>query len=186
MADDAGYQDLAVRQLDLAPHLPFVLVPHIAGLYRVGAGPDLEQQVDDGGERQIGAVRPVPAAPADMIADPVLRQAAQRVMESGARGVKVILSGRLGGAEQARTEKVLEGRVPLHTLRADIDYGTALARTTYGILGIKVLVFNGEVIGGKTETFARPQRRDRDERRPEGGDRPARRRPTARRRTGGE
>ena len=115
-----------------------------------------------------------------------MKQAAQRVMESGARGVKVILSGRLGGAEQARTEKVLEGRVPLHTLRADIDYGTALARTTYGILGIKVLVFNGEVIGGKTETFARPQRRDRDERRPEGGDRPARRRPTARRRTGGE
>ena len=114
-----------------------------------------------------------------------MKQAAQRVMESGARGVKVILSGRLGGAEQARTEKVLEGRVPLHTLRADIDYGTALARTTYGILGVKVLVFNGEVIGGKTETFARPQRAGRDERR-EGGDRPARRRPTARRRTGGE
>ncbi|MDO4244912.1 30S ribosomal protein S3 [Deinococcus sp. VB343] len=114
-----------------------------------------------------------------------MKQAAQRVMESGARGVKVILSGRLGGAEQARTEKVLEGRVPLHTLRADIDYGTALARTTYGILGIKVLVFNGEVIGGKTETFARPKPRN-DERRREDGDRPARRRPTARRRTGGE
>ena len=114
-----------------------------------------------------------------------MKQAAQRVMESGARGVKVILSGRLGGAEQARTEKVLEGRVPLHTLRADIDYGTARAETTYGSLGIKVLVFNGEVIGGKTETFARPKPRN-DERRPEGGDRPARRRPTARRRTGGE
>ena len=113
-----------------------------------------------------------------------MKQAAQRVMESGARGVKIILSGRLGGAEQARTEKVLEGRVPLHTLRADIDYGTALARTTYGILGIKVLVFNGEVIGGRTETLGPPPRRD--DRRPEGGDRPRtnRRRPTARR--GGE
>jgi small subunit ribosomal protein S3 len=114
-----------------------------------------------------------------------MKQAAQRVMESGARGVKVVLSGRLGGAEQARTEKVLEGRVPLHTLRADIDYGTALAKTSYGIIGIKVLVFNGEVIGGRTETVQRPAR-PAGERRPEGGDRPNRRRPTARRRTGGE
>ena len=114
-----------------------------------------------------------------------MKQAAQRVMESGARGVKVVLSGRLGGAEQARTEKVLEGRVPLHTLRADIDYGTALARTSYGIIGIKVLVFNGEIIGGKTETVQRPARPGA-ERRPEGGERPNRRRPTARRRTGGE
>ncbi|GAA5502161.1 30S ribosomal protein S3 [Deinococcus xinjiangensis] len=115
-----------------------------------------------------------------------MKQAAQRVMESGARGVKIVLSGRLGGAEQARTETVREGRVPLHTLRADIEYGTARAETTYGSLGIKVMVFNGEVIGGKTETFARPQRRD--ERRPEGAaaDRPNRRRPTARRKTGGE
>ncbi|WP_424950566.1 30S ribosomal protein S3 [Deinococcus sp.] len=113
-----------------------------------------------------------------------MKQAAQRVMESGARGVKVVLSGRLGGAEQARTEKVLEGRVPLHTLRADIDYGTALARTSYGIIGIKVLVFNGEIIGGKTESVQRPAR-PASERRPE-GDRPNRRRPTARRRTGGE
>jgi small subunit ribosomal protein S3 len=115
-----------------------------------------------------------------------MKQAAQRVMESGARGVKVVLAGRLGGAEQARSEKVLEGRVPLHTLRADIDYGTALARTTYGIIGIKVLVFNGEVIGGKTESAARPARPERTERRPEGGDRSNRRRPSARRRTGGE
>ena len=115
-----------------------------------------------------------------------MKQAAQRVMESGARGVKVVMSGRLGGAEQARTEKVLEGRVPLHTLRADIDYGTALAKTSYGIIGIKVLVFNGEIIGGKTETPSRPPRQERSERRPEGGERGNRRRPTARRRTGGE
>ena len=92
---------------------------------------------------------------------------------------------RSGGAEQARTEMVREGRVPLHTLRADIDYGTARAETTYGSLGIKVMVFTGEVIGGKTETYARPQRRN-DERRREDGDRPNRRRPAARRRPGGE
>lgn len=120
-----------------------------------------------------------------------MKQAAQRVMESGARGVKIVLGGRLGGAEQARTETVREGRVPLHTLRADIEYGTARAETSYGSLGIKVMVFNGEVIGGKNETFARPTRNDnRGERRPreEGaaGERPNRRRPTARRRTGGE
>jgi len=118
-----------------------------------------------------------------------MKQAAQRVMESGARGVKIVMGGRLGGAEQARSEKVLEGRVPLHTLRADIDYGTALAKTTYGIIGIKVLVFNGEVIGNKTEGRpAAPQRRQ-EERGGErgGGDRggAGRRRPSARRRTGG-
>ncbi|WP_034341400.1 30S ribosomal protein S3 [Deinococcus misasensis] len=112
-----------------------------------------------------------------------MKQAAQRVMESGARGVKVILGGRLGGAEQARVEKVLEGRVPLHTLRADIDYGTALAKTTYGIIGVKVLVFNGEVIGNRGEVRPAPQPK------PQRGneDRAQRRRPTARRRKeGGE
>lgn len=120
-----------------------------------------------------------------------MKQAAQRVMESGARGCKVILSGRLGGAEQARTEKVLEGRVPLHTLRADIDYGTATASTTYGQLGIKVLVFNGEVIGGRTEgtqsRSARPANNEEGGERRNRGERPAggRRRPTARRRQGG-
>lgn len=117
-----------------------------------------------------------------------IKQAAQRVMESGARGVKIVISGRLGGAEQARTESVREGRVPLHTLRADIDYGTARAETTYGSLGIKVMVFNGEIIGGKTEAqqrAARPERSERPGR--EGGDRSARRRPAARRRReGGE
>lgn len=114
-----------------------------------------------------------------------MKQAAQRVMESGAKGVKVILGGRLGGAEQARTEKVLEGRVPLHTIRADIDYGTALAKTTYGIIGIKVLVFNGEVIGKVDNRPAAPAPK-----KPQGGndDRSGnRRRAGARRRTkGGE
>ncbi|GGJ50575.1 30S ribosomal protein S3 [Deinococcus roseus] len=113
-----------------------------------------------------------------------MKQAAQRVMESGARGVKIILGGRLGGAEQARNEKVLEGRVPLHTLRADIDYGTALAKTTYGIIGVKVLVFNGEVIGNRGEVRPAPQPKPQRGNEERGAQR---RRPTARRRKeGGE
>ncbi|MFN3266881.1 MAG: 30S ribosomal protein S3 [Deinococcales bacterium] len=76
-----------------------------------------------------------------------MQQAVQKVMESGAKGCKIVVSGRLGGAEQGRKETRMEGRVPLHTLRADLDYGFAEATTTYGKLGIKVIVFNGEVIG---------------------------------------
>ena len=66
-------------------------------------------------------------------------------MRSGALGVKIRLSGRLNGSEIARTEQTREGRIPLHTFRADIDYATAEARTTYGIIGIKVWIFKGEV-----------------------------------------
>jgi small subunit ribosomal protein S3 len=88
-----------------------------------------------------------------------IKQAVQRVMESGAKGAKVIVSGRIGGAEQARTEWAAEGRVPLQTLRANIDYGFALARTTYGVLGVKAYVFLGEVIGGqKVKGVPRPPR----------------------------
>jgi len=65
----------------------------------------------------------------------------------GAEGVKITCSGRLGGAEMARTESYKEGRIPLHTLRADIDYATATAHTTYGCIGVKVWIYNGEVIG---------------------------------------
>ena len=64
----------------------------------------------------------------------------------GAEGVKIICAGRLGGAEMARTEQYREGRVPLHTLRADIDYGFTEARTTYGIIGVKVFIFKGEIL----------------------------------------
>ncbi|MDH4944717.1 30S ribosomal protein S3 [Sulfurimonas sp. C5] len=78
------------------------------------------------------------------------RRAMKKVMQgaqrSGAKGIKVSVSGRLGGAEMARTEWYLEGRVPLHTLRARIDYGFAEAHTTYGIIGIKVWIFKGEVL----------------------------------------
>ena len=79
------------------------------------------------------------------------RQAMKRVMQNamrlGAEGIKVQVSGRLGGAEIARSESYREGRVPLHTLRADIDYATAEALTTYGILGVKVWIFKGEILG---------------------------------------
>ena len=78
-----------------------------------------------------------------------MKTAIQNSFKQGAKGIKVACSGRLGGAEIARTEWYREGRVPLHTLRADIDYATYEAETTYGILGVKVWIFKGEVIGGE-------------------------------------
>ena len=76
-----------------------------------------------------------------------LKQAVSSTMRMGAQGIRIMSSGRLGGAEMARSEQYKEGRVPLHTLRADIDYGTATAHTIYGALGIKVWICRGEVIG---------------------------------------
>ena len=76
-----------------------------------------------------------------------MKRVVQNAMRQGAEGIKVQIGGRLGGAEIARTEWYREGRVPLHTLRADIDYATYEALTTYGILGVKVWIFKGEVIG---------------------------------------
>ncbi|WP_027857449.1 30S ribosomal protein S3 [Marinobacterium jannaschii] len=76
------------------------------------------------------------------------KRAVQNAMRLGAKGIKVQVSGRLGGAEIARTEWYREGRVPLHTLRADIDYATYEAHTTYGVIGVKVWIFKGEVLGG--------------------------------------
>ncbi|TVR90824.1 MAG: 30S ribosomal protein S3, partial [Trueperaceae bacterium] len=102
--------------------------------------------------------------------------AVQRTMESGAKGVKIRCSGRLGGIEQARPEWYSDGRVPLQTLRADIDYGTARAKTTYGVIGVKAWVFHGEIVGDRTRGRAvlpRP-RQDEDKR-------GRRRRPQARR-----
>jgi len=75
-----------------------------------------------------------------------MKRGIQSAMRFGAEGVKVICSGRLGGAEMARTESYREGRVPLHTLRADIDYGFIEAKTTYGIIGVKVFIFKGEIL----------------------------------------
>ncbi len=75
-----------------------------------------------------------------------MKRAMQSAMRFGAEGVKVICAGRLGGAEMARTECYKEGRVPLHTLRADIDYGVTESHTTYGIIGVKVFIFKGEIL----------------------------------------
>ena len=80
-----------------------------------------------------------------------MRRVVQNAMRQGAQGIKVQVAGRLGGAEIARTEWYREGRVPLHTLRADIDYATCEATTTYGVLGVKVWIFKGEVIGGEEQ-----------------------------------
>jgi small subunit ribosomal protein S3 len=77
-----------------------------------------------------------------------MKRAVQNAMRLGAKGIKIQVSGRLGGAEIARAEWYREGRVPLHTLRADIDYATYEAHTTYGVIGVKVWIFKGEVLGG--------------------------------------
>ena len=79
----------------------------------------------------------------------VQKQAIKNVMKAGAVGVKTAVSGRLGGAEMARTEGYTEGTVPLHTIRADIDYATATAPTTYGKIGVKVWIYNGEILPSK-------------------------------------
>ncbi|MBI2873194.1 MAG: 30S ribosomal protein S3 [Chloroflexi bacterium] len=75
-----------------------------------------------------------------------IRQAIARSMQGGAKGIKVVVAGRLGGAEIARREKAMEGRVPLHTMRADIDYGLAEARTTMGRIGVKAWIYKGDVL----------------------------------------
>jgi small subunit ribosomal protein S3 len=105
-----------------------------------------------------------PELDAQLVAENVALQIVRRVafrramkrglssaMRFGAEGIKIICSGRLGGAEMARTEQYREGRVPLHTLRADIDYGFVEARTTYGIIGIKVFIFKGEILKKDSE-----------------------------------
>ncbi|MBB3114294.1 small subunit ribosomal protein S3 [Paenibacillus phyllosphaerae] len=83
-----------------------------------------------------------------------MKQSIQRTIRSGAKGIKTSVSGRLGGAEIARTEGYSEGTVPLHTLRADIDYGTAEAHTTYGRIGVKVWIYRGEILPSKKKVAA--------------------------------
>jgi small subunit ribosomal protein S3 len=88
-----------------------------------------------------------------------MKQAVQKAMRSGAKGIKVVVGGRLGGAEIARTEKEVEGKVPLQTLRADIDFNYAEAHTTYGVIGIKVWIYRGDVLPDKRrmEVSAMPE-----------------------------
>ncbi|ARU54784.1 MAG: 30S ribosomal protein S3 [Pseudomonadales bacterium] len=83
-----------------------------------------------------------------------MKRAVQNAIRQGAKGIKIQVGGRLGGAEIARTEWYREGRVPLHTLRADIDYSTHEALTTYGIIGVKVWIFKGEILGGMDQVRA--------------------------------
>lgn len=95
-----------------------------------------------------------------------MKRAVQNAMRLGAKGIKVEVSGRLGGVEIARTEWYREGRVPLHTLRANIDYNTSEAHTTYGVIGVKVWIFKGEILGGMTtveppESVDQPKKQQR-------------------------
>jgi small subunit ribosomal protein S3 len=85
-----------------------------------------------------------------------MKRAMQNAMRLGAQGIKIMSSGRLNGAEIARREWYREGRVPLHTLRADIDYATSEALTTYGVIGIKVWVFKGEIAESQRTARRRP------------------------------
>lgn len=105
----------------------------------------------------------------------VIRQVIQRAQRAGVEGIKIQVSGRLNGAEIARTEYTREGKVPLHTLRADIDYTYRTAQTIYGVLGIKVWVFKGEVVPGQEDTSAAsnvpPRRRQQQRRRQQFEDR---------------
>jgi len=98
-----------------------------------------------------------------------MRKAMQTAMKGGARGIRVQCSGRLGGAEMSRSEFYREGRVPLHTLRADIDYGLYEAKTTFGRIGVKVWIYKGDIVGGKRELAAAA---------PAGAERPRRERPS--------
>jgi len=109
-----------------------------------------------------------------------MKRAMQNAMRLGAKGIKIMSSGRLNGIEIARTEWYREGRVPLHTLRADIDYGTSEAKTTYGIIGVKVWVYKGDTLG-RGELAAEAPRADEERRRP----RRDGRRDGGRRRSGG-
>jgi small subunit ribosomal protein S3 len=116
-----------------------------------------------------------------------MKQAVQKSMRANAKGVKIIVGGRLGGAEIARSEKEVEGKIPLHTLRADIDYGMAEAHTTFGVIGIKVWIYKGDILPVKRREVSEvlqevtpqpafpPREREGGERRTGGGER---RRPT--------
>ena len=96
----------------------------------------------------------------------VQKVAIQRALKAGAKGAKTLISGRLGGAEMARSEGYSEGQVPLATLRADVDYATAEALTTYGKLGIKVWIYKGEVLPGQKASRVERTPRDNEQRRP--------------------
>src|SRR5205085_178722 len=86
-----------------------------------------------------------------------MKQAVQKSMRANAKGIRIVVGGRLGGAEIARTEKEVEGKIPLHTLRADIDYGLTEAHTTFGVIGIKVWIYKGDILPTKRRESAELQ-----------------------------
>jgi small subunit ribosomal protein S3 len=103
-----------------------------------------------------------------------MKRAMQNAMRLGAQGIKIMSAGRLNGIEIARTEWYREGRVPLHTLRADIDYGFSEAKTTYGVIGVKVWVYKGDYLGRGEVAAAKTDERNDDDRRNRRGPRPDR------------
>ena len=113
-----------------------------------------------------------------------MKTAIKSALASGAKGIKIRCSGRLGGAEMARTEQYKEGRVPLHTLRADIDYANVSAQTIYGTIGVSVWIFKGEVLGDVDLSLSSAAKKEADTMRPMGprGERPdrSRRKPRSR------
>ena len=129
------------------PGVPLVLVP--VQVQGAGAAESIAQAL----ERRVSFRR-------------AMKQAIGRTMKAGAKGIKVLCSGRLGGAEIARSEKYSEGNVPLHTLRADIDYGFAEADTTYGKIGVKVWINHGEILDKGLQGAVREEKREKRERRP--------------------
>ena len=123
-----------------------------AGLTKISGNPKVQLNIQEIKQPELDAAL-IAQGIADQLAGRVafrraMKRAVQNAQKAGALGIRVQSSGRLGGSEMARTEWYREGRVPLHTLRADIDYGLAEARTTYGVIGVKVWVFKGEIMPG--------------------------------------
>ena len=122
-----------------------------AGLTKISGNPKVQLNIQEIKQPELDAAL-IAQGIADQLAGRVafrraMKRAVQNAQKAGALGIRVQSSGRLGGSEMARTEWYREGRVPLHTLRADIDYATYEAHTTYGVIGVKVWIFKGEVIG---------------------------------------
>ncbi|MCH2522087.1 MAG: 30S ribosomal protein S3 [Dehalococcoidia bacterium] len=161
-----NYQDAGISKINIERGAELVVTLHTArpGIV-IGRGGTRIDQLREEIEKMTGKISKVnvyevkqPELDASLLARNVadqlehrvmfrraMRQASTRAMQSGAEGIKILCSGRLGGAEIARKEKVMVGRVPLHTLRAEIDYGVAEANTTFGKIGIKVWIFKGEI-----------------------------------------
>ena len=130
-----------------------------AGLTKISGNPKVQLNVVEIKQPELDAAL-IAQGVADQLAGRVafrraMKRAVQSAQKAGALGIRVQCSGRLGGAEMSRSEFYREGRVPLHTLRADIDYGTAIAKTTYGVIGIKCWIFKGEILDDQAAAAAR-------------------------------